>query len=122
MKVGGLIGMLLVTLSACANQKPTLTSCVVAHESGFIGAGGSQEHISVGRNGSACTIGATVRGGSMGEGTISVQPAHGVAAVRVTAEATLVSYTPARDYVGPDEFTVNFGPDFDLNVFVQVVP
>jgi len=45
-----------------------------------------------------------------------------VASVRVTAEATLVSYTPARDYIGPDEFTVNFGPNFDLKVFVQVVP
>jgi hypothetical protein len=51
-----------------------------------------------------------------------VPPAHGTAAVRKTAEATVTSYTPASDYVGDDRFKVAFGPDFEMTVLVQVVP
>ena len=41
-----------IALSACPNQTLTQGSCVVAHESGFVGAGGGQERITVAENGS----------------------------------------------------------------------
>ena len=116
------IGTALVALSACANQTPTRTACVVAQQSGFIGAGGGEAHITVAQNGSPCVMATSVRGSSIGEGQITLPPAHGTATVRVAAEATLISYTPAPDYVGADNFKVNFGPNFDVTVLVQVVP
>ena len=111
-----LIAVALAALSACAYETPTRTACVVARESGFIGAGGGEERITVAQNGSPCVMATSVRGGSMGRGQITLPPAHGTASVRVAAEATLISYTPAPDYVGADSFTVNFGPDFDVKV------
>ena len=57
----------------------------------------------------------------MGDGTVTTPPAHGTTTVRVTAEATLVSYTPAREYIGPDRFDVAFGPNFNMAVAVDVV-
>jgi hypothetical protein len=116
------IGAALVALSACANQTPTRTACVVAQQSGFIGAGGGEAHITVAQNGSPCVMATSVRGGAMGEGQVTSPPAHGTASVRVAAEATLISYTPAPDYVGADSFKVSFGPNFDVMVQVQVVP
>jgi hypothetical protein len=59
---------------------------------------------------------------AMGEGEVVAQPAHGIAAVRTTEEATEIVYTSARDYVGADSFDVAFGPNFTMTVLVQVVP
>jgi hypothetical protein len=117
-----LIGMALIVLSACSAPPPTRDACVVAHVSGFLGAGTAEEHITVAQNGSPCVIDASIRGGSMGQGEIAMPPTHGTAAVLVTAEATQVSYTPAPSYVGADRFDVAFGPNFTMTVLVQVVP
>jgi hypothetical protein len=58
----------------------------------------------------------------MGQGATATPPTHGIATVRTTTEATLISYTPARGYVGADGFEVAFGPNFSVTVSVQVVP
>jgi hypothetical protein len=118
----GLIGAALIALSACANQKLTQGSCVVAHESGFVDAGGGEERITVAENGSPCVIAAAIKQSSMGKGEITTPPSHGTATLRTTAEATLISYIPAREYVGEDRFAVAFGPNFNVTVFVQIVP
>jgi hypothetical protein len=110
-----------VALSACAPRVLTPNACLVADASGFIGAGTAQERITVAQNGAPCVIFLSIRGGSMGDGTVTTPPAHGAATVRVTAEATLISYTPARDFVGPDRFDVAFGPNFNMAVAVEVV-
>jgi hypothetical protein len=124
MNNAGLIGTVLIALSAsaCASRVPTQSACVVAQESGFIGAGGGQTQITVARNGSPCEIAASIRRASMGEGEVVVPPAHGTATVRTAAEATVISFTPTPDYVGADRFKVAFGPNFELTVLVQVVP
>jgi hypothetical protein len=118
----GLIGAALGTLCACTGQVPTRTACVVAPVSGFVGAGGGQTRITVAQNGDPCVIAASIRGGAMGQGTIETPPAHGDATVQVTADATRISYTPARDYVGDDAFKVALGPNFIISVSVSVVP
>ena len=111
-----------VALSACAPpQVLTQDACLVADVSGFIGAGGTQGRMTVARNGAPCVIRLSIRDNSMGDGTVTTPPAHGTATVRVTAEATLISYTPAREYVGPDRFDVAFGPNFNVAVAVDVV-
>ena len=92
-------GLALIALSACGSRAPTQSACVVAAESRFILAGGEQTHITVARNGAPCEIAISNRGGSMGEGEIVEPPAHGTATVRETAEATVTSFTPARDYI-----------------------
>jgi hypothetical protein len=122
MKLIRLISLALTALSGCTSQQPTQGACVVAHESGFVGAEHGQVQITVGQNGSPCVTAASIGRGSMGQGEIATPPAHGSAAVNTTAEATLISYTPARGYVGPDQFEVAFGPDFTMTVLVQVVP
>ena len=85
---------------------------VVAHESGFVGAGGGQERITVAENGSPCVIAAAIKRSSMGQGEIVTPPTHGTATVRNTAEASLISYTPARKYVGEDGSAVAFAQNF----------
>jgi hypothetical protein len=117
-----LIGVALTALSGCVSQQPTQSACVVTHESGFVGAEKGEARITVARNGSPCTIAAMIRQGSMGEGEVTAQPAHGFAAVRITEETTEITYTPARDYVGADSFDVAFGPNFTMTVLIQVVP
>jgi hypothetical protein len=118
----GLSGLALIALSACTRQVLTQNDCVVAANSGFIGAASAQTQITVARNGAPCEIASSIRGGPMGEGEIAVPPEHGTATVRKTAEATVTSFTPVRDYVGDDRFKVAFGPDFEMTVLVQVVP
>ena len=118
----GLISAALIALSACANQKLAQGSCVVAHESGFVGAGGGEERIKVIENGSPCVIAAAINKSSMGQGEITIPPSRGTATLRTTAEATLISYIPAREYLGEDRFAVAFGPNFKVAVFVQIVP
>jgi len=108
-------------LGGCASAKPTQTTCVVAHESSFLGAGSAQERITVARNGPRCVIAESIGHTTMGEAGVSVPPAHGTAAIKVLEEATLIAYTPAPDYVGADRFEVSFGPNFHVNVLVQVV-
>jgi hypothetical protein len=117
-----LIAVALATLAACASKVPTRDACVVDHVTGFVGAGQGDARIVVAQNGSPCVIAATIRNGSMGEGQVETPPAHGTASVRDTTQATFVSYTPARDYVGDDAFTVAFGPNFTMSVSVSVVP
>jgi hypothetical protein len=117
-----LIGLPLIALSACANPAPSQRACVVADASGFVGAGGGQAHMTVARNGDPCVVAASIRRGPMGQGEIAVAPAHGTATVRTTEAATLISFTPSRDYTGEDKFEVAFGPDFRMTVLVQVVP
>src|SRR5262245_31330850 len=106
MKRRNLIGMTLIALSACSNRQPTQDACVVATVSDFVGAGKAEEHITVAQNGSPCMIFASIAEHSMGEGTIATPPAHGTATVQITAEATRITYTPERSYVGPDGFEV----------------
>ena len=110
-----------VTLSACAPHVLTQKACLVGDVSGFIGAGSAQGHITVAQNGAPCELFLSNRGGSMGDGTVATPPANGIATVRVTAEATVISYTPAREYIGPDRFDVAFGPNFNMTVAVDVV-
>jgi len=113
----------LIALSACAEQKLTQSECVVAHESGFMGTPGVQERITVAQNGGPCIIGMTIGRVPMGvEGQIKLPPAHGTASIRATADATFISYTPARDFAGDDRFEVMFGPNFSATVLVRVVP
>ena len=55
-------------------------------------------------------------------GEVVTPPAHGSVASKVSAYATLIEYTPNRDYVGSDRFQLSFGPDFNVTVQVHVVP
>ena len=118
----GLISTALIALSAYVNQKLTQRSCVVAHEPGFVGAGGAEVRITVAENGSHCVIAVAIKRSSMGQGEITTPPSHGTATPRTTAETTLISYKPAREYVGEDRFAVAFAPNFNVTVFVQIVP
>jgi hypothetical protein len=113
---------LLIILSACAKQELTKSECVVAHESGFVDTTGNQQRITVAKNGSPCVIEMTLRGQIGPGGQIGTPPVHGTASIRDLATATLISYTPARDYVGDDRFEVVFSRDFSTTVLVQVVP
>jgi hypothetical protein len=92
---------------------------VVAHESGFVGAGGGQERITVAENGSPCVIAAAIKQSSMGQGEITTPPSHGTATPPTTAEATFISYIPAREYLGEDRFAVAFGPNFNVTVCIR---
>jgi hypothetical protein len=121
MRFGVFAAAALGVLSGCTAPKPTQTTCVVAHESSFLGAGSAQERITVARNGGRCVIAESIGRATMGEAGVSVPPAHGTAAIKVLEEATLISYTPTADYVGADRFEVAFGPNFHVNVLVQVV-
>ena len=121
MKFNRLTCLALVVLAGCTTQKLTATTCIVAHESGFAGTTGNQEHITVAQNGSPCVIDMTSgRQGPGFGGEIAKQPQHGTAAIRATAYATLISYVPNRDYIGPDSFELAFGPDFNVTVLVTV--
>ena len=122
MRIRAVISAALISLSACANQQPTENACVVAHSSGFVGAERGQEQLTVAQNGAPCVFAATIRRETMGQGEVVTAPAHGTAAVRATTEATLISYTPARGYVGADRFDVGIGPNIVVTVLVQVVP
>lgn len=95
---------------------------MVAHTTGFVGAGSGEARITVAQNGSPCVISAVIRSGPMGQGEVVSPPAHGTAAVRLAETATQVAYTPERSYVGPDRFQVAFGPNFTMTVLVDVVP
>jgi hypothetical protein len=117
-----LTGMALIALSACSSPQPTQDACVVATVSGFVGAGRAEEHITVAQNGSPCMIFASIAEHAMGEGTIATPPAHGTATVQLTAEATQITYTPERSYVGSDRFEVALGPNYTISVLVNVVP
>jgi hypothetical protein len=121
MKSSGLICLPLIVLAGCTQQKLTETACIVAHESGFAGTTGNREHITVPQNGKPCVIDMTAgRQGPGFGGEIAKQPQHGTAAIRATAYATLISYVPDRDYVGPDSFELSFGPDFNATIVVTV--
>ena len=123
MKSSGLICSALIALSGCTPQKLTETSCIVGHASGFAWTTGNQERITVAENGSPCILSMTAgREQTAFGGKIGKQPLHGTAAIRDTAYATLISYAPDRDYVGPDSFELVFGPDFNVTVLVNVVP
>ena len=117
-----LLMALLIALSACAKQKLTQQECIVAHESGFIDTTGNQQRITVAQNGRPCVIEMTMRGQIGPGGEIGTPPKHGTASIRDLATATLISYSPAQDYLGSDRFEVVFGPQFNMTVLVQVVP
>jgi Bacterial Ig domain len=114
-----LIGVvaLLISLSACAQQKLTQSQCVVGHGSGFVGTTGNQELITVAENGSPCAIDVTGERRGWGQfglgGQIETPPAHGAASVHSTAYVAQIVYTPAPNFVGNDSFVVAFGPDFN---------
>ena len=120
-----LLGMVTVTaflvLSGCASPKPTRSTCVVAHEFTFMSTGSMEQQITVARNGSPCVVAMGLGHSGIGGAVVAVPPDHGKAAIRALEESTLISYTPASDYVGPDKFDVAFGPNFTVKVFVQVV-
>jgi hypothetical protein len=123
MKLIGVISAALIGLCACSSQQPTQNACVVAHGSGFVGAGTGQEHIIVAQNGSPCVITVTIGRGPRGQGEVVTLPTHGTATVRfTTTDETLISYTPTHGYAGADRFEVAFGPNFIATVLVQVVP
>jgi hypothetical protein len=127
MKLMGVVALLLSVSSACAKQELTQSHCVVAHGSSFVGTTGNQEHITVAENGSPCgmeMVGNARRlGGQFGlGGQIETPPMHGTASIRDTPYATVITYTPAPNFVGDDRFMVTFGPDFNATIFVQVVP
>jgi len=112
----------LLILTACADKPPTPTTCVVPHESGFIGAGSRQEQMTMMQNGKPCEMFIMNSKGAIGGGRIAASATHGAASLRFVYEATILSYTPAHDYVGSDRFAVAFGSDFIETVEVEVVP
>jgi hypothetical protein len=112
---------LLFILTACAKQQPTPDTCLVPHQSGFIGAGNRQERMTMMQNGKPCEMFIMNSKGAVGVGKIVTPATHGVATLRVVYEATILSYTPAHDFVGGDQFAVAFGSDFIETVDVQVV-
>lgn len=123
MKQPAMIGATVIALSACASQQLTQDKCVIQHTSGFVGTTGNQQRITVAQNGNACVIGITIGRGQMGVGgALTTPPAHGTASVQPTSSVTLISYTPAPDYVGDDRFEVTFSPQTNLTVLAEVVP
>ena len=113
----------LFILAACAGQQqPTPSTCVVPHQSGFIGGGSGEERMTVAQNGKPCETYIMNNKGAVGVGKIVTPATHGAASLRVVYEATYISYTPAHDYVGSDRFVVAFGPDSIETVEVEVVP
>jgi hypothetical protein len=127
MKLIGIVALVLIVLSACAQQELTQNPCVVTHGSGFVGTTGNRERITVAENGSPCAMevagNARRLGGQFGlGGQIETPPMHGTASVRETPYASEILYTPAPNFVGDDRFEVTFGPDFNATVFVHVVP
>jgi hypothetical protein len=112
----------LFILTACAKPPPTPDTCVVPHQSGFIGADNRQERMTMMQNGKPCEMFIMNNKGAVGVGKIVIPATHGVATLRVVYEATILSYTPAHDYVGSDRFTVAFGSDFTETLEVEVVP
>lgn len=118
--------MLLVAfLVGCTRQTLTQESCVVRAASTFVGAGSSEGHITVARNGQPCGM-AFVQNGPAGTGFTSdpqivVSPAHGSASARMSSGTAFLTYTPDRDFAGSDLFKVAFGPGYTLTVYVDVV-
>ena len=111
-------------LAACSAQQPTPTptTCIVPHQSGFIGAGSGQVQMTMVQNGKPCEVFIMNSKGAVGVGKIVTPATHGTASLRFTYEATSLSYAPAHDYVGSDRFVVAFGSDFTETVDIQVVP
>jgi hypothetical protein len=112
----------LFILTACVKQPPTPDTCVAPHESGFIGAGNRQDRMIMMQNGKPCETFIMNNKGALGVGRIVTPAIHGVASLRFVYEATVLSYTPAHDFVGNDQFTVAIGSDFIETVEVQIVP
>jgi hypothetical protein len=112
----------LFILTACAKAPPTPDTCVVPHQSGFIGAGNRQERMIMMQNGKPCEMFVMNNKGAVGVGKIVAPATHGVASLRFVYEATILSYTPAHDFVGRDQFTVAFGSDFIETLEVEIVP
>jgi hypothetical protein len=109
-------------LTACAKKPPTPDTCVVPYESAFISAGSRQDRMTMMQNGKPCEMYIMNNKGAIGGGKIVTPATHGVATLRFIYEATVISYTPAHDFVGSDRLTVAFGPDFIETVEVEVVP
>jgi hypothetical protein len=112
----------LFILTACAKPPPTPDTCVVPHQSGFIGTGSGQDRMTMMQNGKPCEMFIMNNKGAVGGGKIVTPATHGTASLRVVYEATILSYSPAHDFVGSDQFAVAFGSDFTETVDVQVVP
>jgi hypothetical protein len=112
----------LFILTACAKPPPTPDTCVVPHQSGFIGAGNRQERMTMMQNGKPCEMFIMNNKGAIGVGKIATPATHGVASLRFVYEATVLSYTPAHDFVGSDQFTVAIGSDFSETLEVDIVP
>ena len=113
----------LFILAACAGrQQLTPSNCIAPPQSGFIGARNGEERMTVVQNGKACETFIMNNKGAVGVGKIVTPATHGAASLRFVYEATYISYTPARDYVGGDRFVVAFGPDSIETVEVEIVP
>jgi hypothetical protein len=112
----------LFILTACVKQPPTPDTCVVPQESGFIGAGNKQDRMTMMQNGKPCEMFIMNNKGAVGVGKIVAPATHGVASLRFVYEATVLSYTPAHDFVGSDRFTVAFGSNVVETVEIQIVP
>jgi hypothetical protein len=74
------------------------------------------------QNGKPCEMFIMNTKGAVGVGKIVTPASHGVAGLRFVYEATVLSYTPAHDFVGSDQFTVAIGSDFIETVEVGIVP
>lgn len=119
--------ILLTTLCCgCYQQQLTQSSCVVQMSSTFVGSGSSNGQITVARNGAPCGMAFVLNsrsgGGFVSSPQLITQPAHGEASARMSEGTALLSYTPNRDYVGPDRFQVALSSDYTLTVDVDVVP
>ena len=112
----------LFVLTVCAKPPPTADTCLVPHQSGFIGAGSGQQRMTMMQNGKPCEMFIMNNRGGIGGGKITSPATHGAASLRFTYEATVISYVPAHDYVGRDQFAVAFGPGVIETVEVDVVP
>jgi hypothetical protein len=112
----------LFILTECAKQPPTPDTCVAHHESGFIVAGSGQGRMTMMQNGKPCEMYIMNSKGAVGSGKIVAPATHGIASLRFVYEATVISYTPAHDFVGSDRFSVAVGSDFMETIEVEVVP
>ena len=74
------------------------------------------------QNGKPCEMFIMNNKGAVGVGKIVTPATHGVASLRFVYEATILSYTPAHDFVGSDRFTVALGSDFLETMDVEIVP
>jgi clan AA aspartic protease (TIGR02281 family) len=108
----------LPALGACGIE-PTSEKCWVPIGNGLTYVGGVAR-MAVAQNGKPCTIRFRIAGEPYSSVAIREAPRHGVVRVWNQGDGSFARYTPAPDYVGPDEFKIDLGPSFYSTVNVDV--